>query len=104
MLEERFFLLYMLNVLPSIPRLHNNYKSVFYGATIYIIRIIQYEDGTIKLAKSKPCKHCLELISRVGIKKVIYSVDEGVIVTRTKDIVKPYISTGYESLSSGIWT
>jgi deoxycytidylate deaminase len=29
---------------------------------------------------SKPCKHCIDYIKRIGIKKIYYSNDEGQIV------------------------
>lgn len=43
------------------------------GSTIYVTRV--NNRGHARLAK--PCKECMELIQAVGIKKVIYTDNEG---------------------------
>ncbi len=43
------------------------------GGAIYVYR--ETKDG--KLANSKPCDHCQELIKRYGIKKIYYTTEKG---------------------------
>jgi len=42
------------------------------GVTLYVVRV--RPDGSSGL--SKPCPACAEYISRMGIKKVVYSVED----------------------------
>jgi deoxycytidylate deaminase len=64
----------------------------FSNATIYIVRINADKD----LRNSKPCTDCLKLIKKLGIKKIVYSVDGGLIVVKTRDIGKTKKSSGYK--------
>lgn len=43
------------------------------NATMYIYR--EYKDGTI--AMCRPCKSCMSIIRRCGIKKIYYTTPEG---------------------------
>lgn len=43
------------------------------GSTIYVSR--HNKNGDTRLAK--PCKHCMELIQSVGIKKIVYTTNDG---------------------------
>lgn len=47
-------------------------KSVTDGATVYVARINKHEDYRL----SKPCPMCESALRYVGIKKVVYSIDE----------------------------
>lgn len=48
-------------------------RKVTTGATLYIVRL-KADD---KLGLAKPCKLCQELLMFVGVKKVVYSDNEG---------------------------
>lgn len=48
---------------------------------------------------SKPCKHCIKLIKQAKIRKVYYSVDDGVIVIGAKDIESDHVSFGRRNLA-----
>lgn len=47
------------------------------GATIYVTRILKSGN----LANAFPCQACMRLIRAVGIKKIIYSFDDGLTYT-----------------------
>ena len=47
-------------------------RSVTKGATIYVVRI--GKSGDLKL--SKPCDMCRDVLQHVGIKKVVYTIDD----------------------------
>lgn len=60
-------------------RLHAEFDALrhnksFEGATIYVVRI--KKDGSYGMAK--PCKHCVKLCRKAGIKKVFYSTQNGI--------------------------
>lgn len=42
------------------------------GASLFVLRI--NNSGNLRLAK--PCEHCMQYITYVGIKKVIYTIDD----------------------------
>lgn len=48
-------------------------KESLQGTTLYIFR--KRKDGSS--GYSKPCKHCMQLIQSVGIKRVVYSTETG---------------------------
>jgi tRNA(Arg) A34 adenosine deaminase TadA len=50
------------------------------------------------LKTSSPCKMCLNLIQKYGIKKVLYSDQNQVVTKKTRDIHDPYISSGYRNV------
>lgn len=50
---------------------------------------------------SKPCKRCLALIKKYGIRKVYYSYDQELIYVKTRDITDPYLSSKYRN---GPWS
>jgi deoxycytidylate deaminase len=49
-------------------------KDSLKGATIYIYR--QTKNGTF--ANARPCSMCFELIRSLGIKKMVYTVENGI--------------------------
>ena len=52
-------------------------RSVTEGATIYVVRVVKCGD----LKNSKPCPMCEAAMQYVGIKKVVYSSEDGKIET-----------------------
>ena len=54
--------------------LNSNRQHELIGATVFISRISR--SGTPMLAK--PCEYCQELIKAVGIKRVVYTTEDGV--------------------------
>lgn len=48
---------------------------------------------------SKPCKRCIKLIKQAGIRKVYYSVDNGVVVINAKYIKSDHLSFGQKMLA-----
>lgn len=53
------------------------------GTTLYVARVRKL-DGAV--ANSRPCESCQEIVKKYGIKKVIYTTDEGFDVLRRTDI------------------
>jgi len=52
-------------------------RSMTEGATIYVVRVVKCGD----LKNSKPCPMCEAAMQYVGIKKVVYSSEDGKIET-----------------------
>ena len=50
-----------------------NFGINFNNTTLYIFRQLKNKQWAI----AKPCNGCMELIKNLGIKKIVYSVDEG---------------------------
>lgn len=48
-------------------------KERIRGATIYVYR--QHKDGS--LAMARPCKNCMKALIYYGVKKVVYSTENG---------------------------
>ena len=65
-----------------------------------VLIVIRISKG--KLAESKPCSCCIEKIRLHGIKKVIYSNNEGILIsTKTKHLIGN-LSSGYLSIKNGL--
>lgn len=63
------------------------------GVTIMVIR---YKNDIYR--NSKPCLHCCEYMRKVGVKLVIYSIDDGHMISeKIRDI-----STVHKSMSQKI--
>ena len=45
----------------------------------------------------------MELLIKTGIKKVIYSVNNGIIISKISNIKECYVSLGYENMTNGTW-
>ena len=54
--------------------------------------VVRYQPQTKSTLYSKPCKNCIKLIQMVGIKKVIYTTDDGYIIERGNKIENKHIS------------
>lgn len=67
----------------------------YYGRLhILVIRI----DAKGELVDSAPCKHCIGVMSKYGIKKVTYSVRGGSLVTKKLSDVEEHQSVGYRCI------
>lgn len=59
------------------------------GMTLVVIRI----NSNSNITGSKPCKHCCNIIKAIGIKKVIYSDNDGIFVDeKASDMCSDHIS------------
>jgi len=52
---------------------------------IYVVRIIK-ENGETKLANSKPCEQCIQKLRLIGVKKIAYSVSDGIVIENISKI------------------
>lgn len=71
----------------------------FKGANIFVFRYKKDVDGRWTVENSRPCKNCVKVIKRAGIKKVYYSVKtmdgrRGIEVIKVKDLISTFMSTG----------
>jgi pyrimidine deaminase RibD-like protein len=56
------------------------------------------KDG--ELRNSRPCNHCLDTMIKYKIKKIIYSTEDGNIISeKPKDMEKNHISSGWKSFN-----
>lgn len=87
-------------ILPLITLRCSQSRSVFYVAQTgkkrnndlsnLTLIVVRYSGG--KFSFSKPCKHCIEKIKEVGIRKVLYSDDDGnFIEEKTRDLKNDHI-------------
>jgi len=67
----------------------------FVDLSDYVIVVIRYgKDGCLK--NSRPCNHCLEMMERYRIKKIIYSNDDGSINTdKPENMERIHTSSGW---------
>ena len=52
-------------------------KKLDVGATVYVVRVVP--SGTWKNAK--PCDSCIKLLKRKGVKKIVYTSSDNIIVS-----------------------
>ena len=65
----------------------------------HIIAVVRFgKDG--KLRNSKPCNHCLQTMIKHNIKKIMYSNDNGDIITEKPTCIIPtHISSGWNAFN-----
>jgi hypothetical protein len=63
----------------------------------FVIVVVRYgRDGTLR--NSAPCSHCLEMLKKYQIKRIIYSTDDNLVVScRPCDMETPHISSGWNA-------
>ena len=63
----------------------------------YCIIVVRFgKDGSFK--NSRPCNQCLETMVKYRIKKILYSTDNGIIVTeKPENMEKLHISSGWNA-------
>ena len=69
----------------------NFYRNKF---TIVVIRI----NNNNELRSSNPCAHCVNVMKLFGIRKVIYSTNDGNFISELLDNIQTNNSVGYNSL------
>ena len=74
-----------INAICQIPKLMAK------GKDILVIRISK----NLELKNSRPCNHCIEKLTKIGIRKVHYSNDQGIIISEfVSDMEKFHTSSG----------
>jgi hypothetical protein len=64
--------------------------------TIYVVRV----GGSGHIRKSDPCKSCSRLIKQFGIKKIVYSNDDGGFdVVNASDYESQHCSSGFNRIN-----
>ncbi len=78
-----------------------NHKHKHSKLTLIVVRYNRQGN----LCNSKPCYYCADLMKKIGINKVIYSDNDGNLVTiKVKDLTDCYISRGIAASGVGpIW-
>ena len=72
---------------------------MFKKITLYVVRLSKTDDDTLK--DSRPCIDCHKKLIQLGIKKIIYSTDNGIDGCKTIDY-KPYKrSLGHRYINNG---
>lgn len=67
------------------------YNINYYGHNILIIRI----NTNKKLLNSKPCKQCVEILKKYGVKKIYYSDEnQNIVMEKTNNIKTDFITSG----------
>ena len=84
-----------INCIHNLLKYEKNYRKLK-NYTILVIRVGKDNEGNIVLRNAKPCKYCTESIKKVGLKKIIYSNDDGYLEKiKICDLESNYISKGY---------
>ena len=68
---------------------------MFKKTTLYIAR----SDKENKLKESGPCIDCLNLIKQLKIKRIIYTVENGVLISNPEEYIVNHISNGRRHLN-----
>jgi deoxycytidylate deaminase len=65
-----------------------------------IIAVVRFgKDGTLK--NSRPCNHCLNSMVKYRIKKIMYSTDDGIIISeKPENMEQLHISSGWNAFLS----
>jgi Mg2+ and Co2+ transporter CorA len=72
-----------------VKKLPKNISRLLHKIELVVIRS---KNGHIKL--SKPCKHCINYLKYMNIKRVYYSLDSGdICYEKIKDIHSEYVSS-----------
>ena len=70
---------------------------------IFVVRLGKDELGNTILRNAKPCKYCTESIKKIGLKKILFSNDNGNIEKiKLSDFDSEYISKGYDRFNDFI--
>jgi deoxycytidylate deaminase len=87
-------------------------SGVFYGAQqlkkkfssykLYVVRVSKVDDSFMN---SRPCEHCIDLMNKVGIRRVIYSTDNNDFIAEDVDKMDKTVHTsfGYKYMISHIY-
>jgi hypothetical protein len=67
----------------------------FVDLSHFVIVVLRYgRDGTLK--NSRPCNHCLDIMQKYRIKKIIYSTDDNEFITeKPEEMKRLHISSGW---------
>lgn len=67
----------------------------FVDLSDFVIVVVRYgKDGTLK--NSRPCNHCLDIMERYRIKKIIYSTDDNtILVDKPEKMERIHVSSGW---------
>lgn len=78
----------------EISAFYNVSKKSLKGLDVIVIRI---KNNMLK--NSRPCNNCIDKLRKVGIRKVYYSNEDGIIVSEfVENMEKLHISSGYRLL------
>ena len=72
----------------------------FIDLSNYVIVVVRYgKDGCLK--NSRPCDHCLEMMEKYRIKKIIYSNDEGYVTCdKPENMERLHTSSGWAAFNN----
>jgi len=67
----------------------------FMDLSDFVIVVVRYgRDGCLK--NSRPCNHCLDMMIKYRIKKIIYSTDDGTVLTeKPENMEHLHVSSGW---------
>lgn len=82
-----------------IRKLHNANPNIDYKkVTLYIVRINRKGD----LKSSAPCIDCYNMLTKCGVKRIVYSSDNGIQKTNLKDFIPTQKTKGRAFLNGEI--
>jgi len=62
----------------------------------FVIVVVRYgRDGCLK--NSRPCNHCLDMMIRYRIKRIVYSTDDGIQIEKPENMEKLHVSSGWSA-------
>tara|TARA_B100001093_G_scaffold314618_1_gene300192 strand:+ start:835 stop:1305 length:471 start_codon:yes stop_codon:yes gene_type:complete len=86
------------NAIHNLLKYEKKYRKLK-NYSLFVIRIGRDESGNIIFRNAKPCKYCTETIKKVGLKKIIYSNEEGILEKmKINKLESDYISKGYDRM------
>lgn len=66
----------------------------------YVLHVGRFsnQDGTF--TESKPCRHCLDLLKKVGIRKIVYTTETGCVKAKVSSLTSEHRSMAYRQLQN----
>jgi len=64
----------------------------------YIIHIGRHSNETGQFSQSKPCNHCLEMLIWFGIRKIVYTTNDGCVKVKTSSLTNSHESMAFRQL------
>lgn len=87
-----------INCIHNLLKYEKNYRKLK-NYSILVLRIGKDDNGNIILRNAKPCKYCTDSIKKYGLKKIIYSNDDGYLEKiKLNNFESDYISKGYDRM------
>ena len=64
----------------------------------YVIHVGRYSHKDGGFTNSKPCSHCLSLLKQYGIRKIVYTTEDGLVKAKINSLTTEHKSMAFRQL------